>query len=85
MGKMLRDFCHYDLHLLIEMRMVKSMMKTNETMIYFLFSIESAQSKQTRVSFEQTTEPKERYECTFAAYLEVRIVGLDSLISFVRI
>ena len=32
----------------------------------------SVQSKQTRVSFEQTNESKERYECTFAAYLEVR-------------
>lgn len=56
------------------MQIPRSMMKANEMMINVLFSTDSVQSKQSRVSFEQNPEPKERYECTFAAYLEVRIL-----------
>ena len=33
--------------------------------------VEPAQSKQNRVTFDQNGESNERYECTFAAYLEV--------------
>jgi hypothetical protein len=38
---------------------------------FFFFSTEPLQSKQGRVTFGQNDESNERYECAFAAYLEV--------------
>jgi hypothetical protein len=46
---------------------IQSVTKRN----FYSFSIEPSQSQQVHVSFDQNTEPNERYECTFAAYLEV--------------
>ena len=44
-------------------------------------SVDPSQSK--HVTFDQNAEPNERYECTFAAYLEVRkSVFLSYLIIF---
>jgi hypothetical protein len=43
---------------------------TEEMFILFL-SNEHLQSKQVRVTFDKNDESNERYESTFAAYLEV--------------
>jgi hypothetical protein len=48
----------------------------------FIFSIEPLQSKQVHVTFDQNDEPNERYECKFAAYLEVCMIFLSYLTIF---